>query len=225
MGCCDGFLEAIWREPEEDSPRLIYADWLEEQGDVRGEFIRLQCELAALPADAAGRPALEARERQLLARHAAEWLGPLGDLLESWRFRRGFLDQVTMTPSDFMWHADLLFEQAPLQTVHFYRRNDVLRGEVAALADCPHLARLSTIVFNTDRGLRDDSVRLLADSPHLVGIRILDLSFNWIRNEGARALAQSPHLSRLERLCVSCNLIGRDGKQILRERFGQRVRF
>ncbi len=222
---CDGFLEAIWREPEEDAPRLIYADWLEEQGDVRGEFIRLQCELAALPAEAADRPALEARERQLLARHAAEWLGPVWGLVERWRFRRGFLDLVTMTPRDFISHADLLFEQAPLRTVHFYRRNDVLRGEVAALADCPHLTRLSTIFFNTDRGLRDDSVRLLAGSPHLAGVRILDLSYNWIRNEGASALARSPHLDRLERLSVGCNLIGREGKQALRERFGDRVRF
>ena len=31
--------------PDDDDPRLVYADWLDEQGDPRGEFIRVQCEL------------------------------------------------------------------------------------------------------------------------------------------------------------------------------------
>src|SRR5262249_36968134 len=34
------FLDAILEAPEDDAVRLIYADWLEEQGDPRGEFIR-----------------------------------------------------------------------------------------------------------------------------------------------------------------------------------------
>jgi uncharacterized protein (TIGR02996 family) len=41
---------AIVREPEEDTPRLMYADWLEENGDPeRAEFIRLQVELSRMP--------------------------------------------------------------------------------------------------------------------------------------------------------------------------------
>jgi len=43
-----GFLEAIAEAPDEDTPRLIYADWLMEQGDPRGEFIRCQVELARM---------------------------------------------------------------------------------------------------------------------------------------------------------------------------------
>ena len=36
--------------PEEDGPRLVLADWLEEQGDTeRAEFIRVQCALALKP--------------------------------------------------------------------------------------------------------------------------------------------------------------------------------
>src|SRR5262245_1243255 len=42
------FLATIRESPDEDGPRLIYADWLEEQGECdRAEFIRVQCELAA----------------------------------------------------------------------------------------------------------------------------------------------------------------------------------
>src|SRR5687768_16114221 len=53
-----GFLADIVAHPDEDAPRLIYADWLDEHGGrggaARAEFIRVQCELARLepePAD------------------------------------------------------------------------------------------------------------------------------------------------------------------------------
>ncbi len=39
------FLEAIYSNPSDMTPRLMYADWLLEQGDERGEFIRTQIEL------------------------------------------------------------------------------------------------------------------------------------------------------------------------------------
>jgi uncharacterized protein (TIGR02996 family) len=42
------FIRAIAADPENEVPRLIYADWLEEQGDPRGEYLRLECHLATL---------------------------------------------------------------------------------------------------------------------------------------------------------------------------------
>jgi len=39
----NAFLQAILDDPDNDDLRLVYADWLEERGDPRGEFIRLQC--------------------------------------------------------------------------------------------------------------------------------------------------------------------------------------
>jgi uncharacterized protein (TIGR02996 family) len=42
----DALLAAILADPKEDTPRLVYADWLEENGqEDRGKFIRAQCEL------------------------------------------------------------------------------------------------------------------------------------------------------------------------------------
>jgi uncharacterized protein (TIGR02996 family) len=39
-------LAAIWEHPHEDTPRLVYADWLQENGQPeRAEFIRVQCEM------------------------------------------------------------------------------------------------------------------------------------------------------------------------------------
>jgi uncharacterized protein (TIGR02996 family) len=43
----DSFLTAILANPGDDTPRLVYADWLAENGQEEyGEFIRLQCVLA-----------------------------------------------------------------------------------------------------------------------------------------------------------------------------------
>lgn len=70
-------LEAAIRScPEEDAPRLIFADWLEERGDdTRAEFVRLQCELARLEADGTAGQALYEFlcDRDHVTRPAADW--------------------------------------------------------------------------------------------------------------------------------------------------------
>src|SRR5439155_16748024 len=89
------FLEDIRQHPNEDTPRLILADWLDDYGDDtdrgRAELIRVQCALAR-----PGRsPALlHQRERELLQGYAEDWLGPLADLVEEWQFDRGMLRLV-----------------------------------------------------------------------------------------------------------------------------------
>jgi uncharacterized protein (TIGR02996 family) len=42
-------VQAILANPTDDGPRLVYADWLEERGDPRGEFLRIQTALTRLP--------------------------------------------------------------------------------------------------------------------------------------------------------------------------------
>lgn len=39
------FLAAIQQSPQDDTHRLVYADWLEERGDPRADYLRIQCEL------------------------------------------------------------------------------------------------------------------------------------------------------------------------------------
>ncbi len=43
------FLEAITRDPEDEGARTVYADWLEERGDPRGEYLRLELQLQKIP--------------------------------------------------------------------------------------------------------------------------------------------------------------------------------
>ncbi len=58
-------LQAILAAPDDDAPRLAYADHLE----GRGEPERATCQLARLPDDAQRRPAREAQERTLLQQY------------------------------------------------------------------------------------------------------------------------------------------------------------
>ena len=81
-------IDAIDRS-QDDEPRLIYADWLSERNDPRGEFISLQIKKS----QAELTDEEKKRERALLKAHAGRWLGPLEPLIESQSvvFERGFL--------------------------------------------------------------------------------------------------------------------------------------
>src|SRR4051812_20344131 len=60
-------LADILEHHDDDTPRLVYADWLDEHGEAdRAEFIRVQCELARGGIDQARREHLEEREQALL---------------------------------------------------------------------------------------------------------------------------------------------------------------
>ena len=65
----EAFLQRIRAYPDDDAQRLIFADWLDEQGDPRGRFVRVQLALAHLPDGDRARGALVAEERQLLDAH------------------------------------------------------------------------------------------------------------------------------------------------------------
>lgn len=72
----DQFLAAIIARPD-DLPRLVYADWLEERGDPRAEFIRVQVDLANRPWVPGLSPASYDRQREIeaLRRRELELLG------------------------------------------------------------------------------------------------------------------------------------------------------
>ena len=78
-------LHAIIDDPSDDAARLVYSDWLKEHGqEDRGEFIRVQIELASLEAKDLARgwsshfkhDDLQRRERDLLDKHGGAWIGP-----------------------------------------------------------------------------------------------------------------------------------------------------
>jgi uncharacterized protein (TIGR02996 family) len=93
-----GFLENILARPDDDAPRLIFADWLEEEGDsARAEFIRVQVERARLPGWDARQVRLRLRERALIEEYGLKWKWELPEFEGvTWEeFRRGFMATAT----------------------------------------------------------------------------------------------------------------------------------
>ena len=91
-------LDAARRDPHDNAPRMVLADWLDEHGDAdRAAFIRLQLMLApgASPLEPPERQRQQERCRRLLLRHGGAWLGPL------WRW----------PPWRTEWHRGLLTGQ------------------------------------------------------------------------------------------------------------------
>src|SRR4051794_36641253 len=117
----DAFLAAITARPDDDLPRLVYADYLDEQGDAdRAEFVRVQCDLARLPADDPARPALAERELELLSAHGPRWKVPLG-VKSHQVFRRGFVESVGIRADSLLVHAARLFAAAPVRELRVYQ--------------------------------------------------------------------------------------------------------
>jgi uncharacterized protein (TIGR02996 family) len=74
----EALLQAIIEDPENDTPRLIYADWLEERGDPRAAYLRAEVELAALAPDAPEHAEAERRLAEARRGLATEWLAQAG---------------------------------------------------------------------------------------------------------------------------------------------------
>jgi uncharacterized protein (TIGR02996 family) len=166
------FLAAIYANPDEDTHRLVFADWLDENGDPdRAEFIRAQCELSALPPGDPRRVPLGLREVVLRQRHAHEWVEelPKWARAHSVRFRRGMPARIECTKKEFLRNASALAKRTAVDGVRF-KLSD---GTLSALAELPQLARLREVTLGTSPPL-DDQHKFLA-SPALTGLQRLDL--------------------------------------------------
>jgi uncharacterized protein (TIGR02996 family) len=199
---CDrtAFLQAIVAAPDDDLPRLIFADWLDENGDSdRAEFIRVQCAPFRSSADVRRMAVLEAANR-------TAWLGPLVRTVFRAEFRRGFVEHAVLPAATFLKHGFELRRQTPLRGVTLLGARRVL----PELVRCPHLVGLSALHITGGR-LGDDGARLLATAPALAGLTTLRLGENVLSDAGVAALARSPYLAGLTTLVLRDNAIGDGG--------------
>ncbi len=247
-----GLLQGIIAHPEDDAPRLVYADWLDEHGEPdRAEFIRLQIEVARIEQANPRGPRKSYMEVQ--GRRSVVALHLCGDS-DDWRD-----DGRARALRDRAW--DLLTQHreawgAPFRnraSAHLYQRGLVedvsatarrlltnaatwfhfapiqaltvanAGGLIGRVAAVPELARLTELRL-CQSGLTDEDARALAASPCLAGLTTLDLRYNRISLFGACLLADSPHLRRLAVLELHGNGVGPEFEALLRQRFGDRVR-
>jgi uncharacterized protein (TIGR02996 family) len=176
-------LQMILADPDDDVARMVYADWLAEQGDpARGDLVRLQLASARLPAWDPERLRLELRERALLSEHEARW--------------RAELPRMRALKA----HLETCCRATPLQGV-------ALRwapfGEWAELPAFPGLRELTLygpLLHPTD-------VDGLAQSPWLASVRALDIIESGLEQEALQHLLASPHLGQLAALRLPHHLL------------------
>ena len=209
-------LSAILADPDDDRPRLVYADWLERHGQFdRARLIRVQIELARQPDDAEAASAMQVEEEQLEA--ACKNALPQLDGITWGGFERGLVRSVyPATPAAFHRHAGAIGDMGSVYRVSF----ENLDG-FDILAQVPDLARFTELDVCDDPhwGLRDghpehrfnDDLQAVLASAHCPRLRTLRLNVCQLGPRGAKALADCPRLESLVHLGLVDNYIGDEG--------------
>nr|HEX4315125.1 TIGR02996 domain-containing protein [Kofleriaceae bacterium] len=159
--------EAIRAAPDDDEPRLVYADAIAATEPERGELIALQCALAAgtLARDAA--IAARHRERELLAAHGARW-ADVGGLAAQVSFARGFVDAATVHAGVFVARGAELLARAP----------GLRRVDLATLV------HPRSLVPDDGQSLPTTAIPLVgavSEAPHLRAVRMLGVPAVFVR--------------------------------------------
>ena len=217
------FWAAIRAKPEDDLPRLVYADWLEEHGEAdRAEFIRVQCALARLGPDRRKgrkeRVRLEPREEALLAGHGDQWLDPIRVVLrgsnpwdqeDRWlgplKFQRGFVNCAYLGLESARRRAAAGAALGPVDQVGVtecgarYCHESVV--EIARWPGAGCVLRLS-VAWGSDRDV-DAVVR----SEHLRNLHHLGVWHGKLTDAGLAQLAAWPFASALRSADLKTNPI------------------
>lgn len=184
-----GFLQSIGEAPEDNGPCLIYADWLEENGNSeRAEFIRVQCELSDPNLAEEKRTSLRHRERDLLNAHRQEWLESMSLPVEDVIFRRGVVESMRISS----WSKDPI-------------RKAAAAGHFAALTELD-LSGLS---------LKDDQLKTFLSVCRFPSLKKLLLNHNQITDAGVDTLAQSECFPELATLYLFQNKISDSAQSTL----------
>jgi uncharacterized protein (TIGR02996 family) len=218
MSKAASFLEAILTDPDDDAVRLIYADWLEEQGDDAGvpaarehaEFIRLQIALSRLPTRDTRRKDKEEREKMLLREYASVWFTFPSGWIDGVNVSvaRGFPFAVSQTARSLHIHGESLFARWPITRLQLTYVGDVKVAK--SLVALPFLTRIRELDLYCCR-TGPEVFRVLVKSPCFANVTWLNARSNVLGNKGMRHLARSPYFASLQELDLQENGIGSVG--------------
>lgn len=225
---------SILERPLDDTPRLIAADTLMEQGDPRGEFIMLQCRLAERGVPPDERVLLKARATALAKEHRASWTAHAKGLRSE--LRRGMIDELEGDAAELARHGDL-FAREPITrlTVNGLTADNVatvagagafarvvrltirgsLGGAGAALLAEALRARSSPLVSLNVGQTGLDSAGVTALAGALAGCRSLALTSNAIGDAGVVAVAKAKSLASLTTLFLTDTSVSDEGIESL----------
>jgi uncharacterized protein (TIGR02996 family) len=207
----DALMQAVLAAPDDDAPRLVFADWLDEHGEPeRAEFVRVQCELARTT-DPGRRGRLLPREKELLDQHSRKWAGPLAKLATAVHFRRGFVEGVTVGARNLLDSAEKLFSLAPVRYLKVLRLNQTA-GAAEAIAQLPQLGGVEELDLGGNRS-GGAKVAALLRSPHLGRVRRLDLTESGLDGVAYRRLAEAA-VPSLNDLTLNANTFTGQGRTL-----------
>ena len=216
------FINEILSWPESDEPRLIYADWLEERDDPRGEFIRVQCALSQDRLDSTERQRLKRRERELLRAHNKTWLSERPSNTRDPKFVRGFIGHIAMNVKTFISQGFQICAQVPLESIELtgggdqmkdlikckwlrqikainFKRNRFPAHSIASFAACVYLENLQSLEISATRCDLND-LRALCNPFSMRELRCLSLDYTNINDRGMCMVADAECFRNLESL-------------------------
>ncbi|MDB4957900.1 MAG: hypothetical protein JWO36_5469 [Myxococcales bacterium] len=197
--------QAVLAAPDDDAPRLAYADAVEKADPERAEFIRLQLDLAKwrkAHQDPPQSMKASARWQQLKDRRGADWAKPLAGLVDKWQYLRGFVEVIWSDATAFLANAEDIYRRAPVLHLDL----SGVKPVAAKLFSSPHLSRIHSLNLSNN-GLDDADAKAIAASSQLGNLRWLDLRNNKIGAAGLEALASSSNLPRLQYLGLESNTL------------------
>jgi uncharacterized protein (TIGR02996 family) len=194
-------LNAVVREPESDTPRLAYAEWLRQSGGAsnlaRAELIRVQIALENSKNDDPDWPNLSRQEHEILAQWRQTWERPFRDLLKPslfkpgrwlrahlfgqggvWRFHRGFIEEIDTSAVSFLEEDCILFGHAPIRRVVLSNATSLLD----ALASSPNLNNLYSLHLVADAEF-DEEMEGLRQAAASLGLIVLEMRFPRIQSD------------------------------------------
>jgi uncharacterized protein (TIGR02996 family) len=213
-------LAAIVAEPDEDTPRLVYADWLQEHGDEEhAQFIRDWIALEWLEGyEDEKRQRIAKRLNSIEARNGARWLAAIGVEGAEPVYDRGMVEGAVYTDFDvFLAEAPLLFSRVPVRelTVHGIGGVD-LPDPLSRLAETRELAQLRSLrLVNGGCEVWPDGWVRFITSPHLAHLEALSVRGAALTDDEMRPFERCEHLANLEELDLSWNRITAIGSLIV----------
>ncbi|MCR9201411.1 MAG: TIGR02996 domain-containing protein [Planctomycetaceae bacterium] len=230
----DEFEKAIRDDPDNLDLRLIAADWYEEQGSARADFIRVQLALKSLPEQHDWRGDFEMQQSMLLEENRDQWDAPVLELLRgrlqlseldpeegplrSWTYRGGFIEELKLDAEFLLDHWDVLSELGPIRVLELIR---VTGEQLQRIATDPRFANLNGFRM---RGcsLRDSDVVPFLRGLDLERLLILDLADNEVSISAVEFL-EACSLPQITQLILTGNYIEDSRLAALHEQFGDVV--
>lgn len=216
----DAFLGAIFDNPDDDTPRLVYADWLQEHDqEDYAHFIRLSIQMGSAQSPAEWKQLNSKRrpfwKRMLAVRHDAYHHIPV----PQHGYERGICNAVTVHGDAFLrtvesWWPAITPRELTVYGMRGFGTRGIETEIVAAVGRYLPWLRVLRCQSRPDKSVQDNDednyppftgsvFATLAAPSFLSRLRSLNVTIAWEDRQALRAFAESEMAARLDVLSVN----------------------